>query len=70
MENGFETYEALRAFADSWGLLFMTVVFCIAVAMALWPGRRKSLEDQANIPFRHEDAPAAAPRPDSQEKER
>ena len=34
--NAHSTYEALRHFADSWGLLTMMVVF---VGLAAWPFR-------------------------------
>ncbi|MFA7585779.1 MAG: cbb3-type cytochrome c oxidase subunit 3 [Novosphingobium sp.] len=40
------TYDALRHFADSWGLLVMVVMF---IAFALWPFRpgAKSRNDAA-----------------------
>jgi cytochrome c oxidase cbb3-type subunit 4 len=36
------TYDALRHFADSWGLVVMTVTF---VALAAWPFRPGSKAD-------------------------
>ncbi|MGF7159517.1 cytochrome c oxidase cbb3-type subunit 4 [Rhodoligotrophos appendicifer] len=48
------SYEALRHFADSWGLVFL---FCILVGIFLWvlrPGAAAHYRDQANIPFRDE----------------
>jgi cytochrome c oxidase cbb3-type subunit 4 len=48
------SYDALRHFADSWGLLFMTVFFVAAVAWVLRPGAGRSYRDQAAIPFRHD----------------
>lgn len=54
------TYETLRHFADSWGLLFMFLVFVGVAVYTLRPGSRRTHDDIANIPFRHEDAPAAA----------
>jgi cytochrome c oxidase cbb3-type subunit 4 len=53
-------YHILRAFADSWALIALMVVFLGAVAWAWRPGSRKTHEDTANIPFRHEDKPACA----------
>lgn len=47
-----ERYEAMRQFADSWGLLGMVIVFLIAVGFALRPGSRARAEDAARIPFR------------------
>ncbi|GAA4218127.1 cbb3-type cytochrome c oxidase subunit 3 [Sagittula sp. NFXS13] len=53
------TYDFLRHFADSWGLLAMFVFFSAAVIWALLPGSRTGQSDAANIPFRHDDRPAA-----------
>jgi cytochrome c oxidase cbb3-type subunit IV len=56
-------YTTLRHFADSWGLLFMFLMF---VGLILWvwrPGSRKLHQDSAEIPFRNEDRPARAPAP-------
>jgi cytochrome c oxidase cbb3-type subunit IV len=49
-------YEALRHFADSWGLLLLTTIF---VGILLWvnrPGARALYREQADIPFRHDDS--------------
>jgi len=60
-----ETYSLLRQFADSWMLL---TLFAFFVGMVLWvlfrPGSSKTYSDVANIPFRHEDKPAPARRPE------
>ena len=45
-------YHIMRAFADSWGLLFMVVFFVGVVAFALRPGAGKQLEDAASIPLK------------------
>lgn len=50
-------YETMRHFADSWGLLFMTVIFLGVVLYTLRPGSRKTHDDIADIPFRHDDRP-------------
>ncbi len=45
------TYEALRHFADSWGLLAMVVAF---VALAAWPfrpGAKRANDEAARIIF-------------------
>jgi cytochrome c oxidase cbb3-type subunit 4 len=47
------TYETLRHFADSWGLLFLVLVFLGAAAWAFRPGA--SYRDHAEIPFKHDD---------------
>jgi cytochrome c oxidase cbb3-type subunit 4 len=64
-----ETYTALRAFADSWHLLFMTVFFIGVVIWAFRPGSRKTHEDVANSIFRNDDRPLAdGPEADNQNK--
>lgn len=52
-----ETYEAMRQFADSWGLVGMMAVFLIAVIWTLRPGSRKLAQDAARIPL--DDEPEA-----------
>jgi len=49
-------YQALRTFADSWGLLSMTLVFIGVLAWAFRPSARKHHEDARMIPFREEEA--------------
>ncbi|MGQ7791556.1 CcoQ/FixQ family Cbb3-type cytochrome c oxidase assembly chaperone [Faunimonas sp. B44] len=48
-------YDSLRHFADSWGLLFLLLVFLGVVLWVFRPGARKKYRDQANIPFKHDD---------------
>ena len=57
-------YHILREIADSWFLLAMFVFFVGCVLWAFRPGSRKVHSDTANIPYRHENAPA----PDSHAK--
>ena len=45
------TYEALRHFADSWGLVLMVVTFA---ALCLWPfrpGARRDYDNAARMIF-------------------
>lgn len=51
-------YSILRIFADSWGLLFLFLLFVAVVFWAFRPGSRKVHDDVADIPFRNEDKPA------------
>ena len=51
-----ETYTALRAFADSWVLLALTLFFIGAIVWAFRPGSRATHVDAANIPFRNDTA--------------
>ncbi|MCZ0812562.1 MAG: cbb3-type cytochrome c oxidase subunit 3 [Pseudomonadota bacterium] len=53
-----ETYTFLRAFADSWMLLFLFVFFIGVVIWVLRPGSTETYEEPSSIPFRHEDKPA------------
>jgi cytochrome c oxidase cbb3-type subunit 4 len=49
-----ETYTLLRAFADSWMLLAMTLFFIGVVIFVFRPGSRKIHDDIAQIPFRND----------------
>ncbi len=51
-------YHIFREIADSWVLLAMFVFFVGAIVWAWRPGSRATHKDAANVPFRHEDAPA------------
>ena len=54
-----DTYTIMRIFAGSWGLMFLLVAFLAVIVFTLRPGSRKVHRDTANIPFRHDDKPAA-----------
>jgi cytochrome c oxidase cbb3-type subunit IV len=45
-------YQLMRTFADSWGLLFMFLVFVLVIFRALRPSARNAHDDAANIPFK------------------
>ncbi|RID92845.1 cbb3-type cytochrome c oxidase subunit 3 [Gemmobacter lutimaris] len=55
-----DLYTVLRHFADSWMLLFMTLVFVGVVFYAFRPGSRKAQEEAATSIFRNETRPAAS----------
>lgn len=46
-----DTYSAMRAFADSWALLAMTLFFIGVVIFAFRPGGRSAADNAARIPF-------------------
>ena len=48
------SYEALRHFADSWGLLLLTLIFGGVLLWVTRPGSRALYRDQSEIPFRHD----------------
>jgi cytochrome c oxidase cbb3-type subunit 4 len=47
-----ETYTAMRAFADSWALLAMTLFFIGVVIYAFRPGSKRAAEQIARIPLK------------------
>ncbi|MEM9107822.1 MAG: cbb3-type cytochrome c oxidase subunit 3 [Pseudomonadota bacterium] len=56
-------YQTLRTFADSWGLLFMVIVFVIVVIYTFRPGSKKEADEIAQIPLKDDR------RPDGDDKE-
>ncbi len=48
-------YNTLREIADSWGLLYMFLVFVGVVAFTFRPGSKEKADEIANIPFREDD---------------
>ncbi|TVP74093.1 MAG: cbb3-type cytochrome c oxidase subunit 3 [Rhodobacteraceae bacterium] len=60
-----ETYTWLRAFADSWHLLFMFCFFIGVFLYILRPGANKVHDDTANMIFRNDDKPAGDDSPPS-----
>ena len=49
------TYDAFRHFADTYGLIYLFVLFAGIVVYALWPSNRKKFRDAASIPLREDD---------------
>ncbi|AYG63598.1 cbb3-type cytochrome c oxidase subunit 3 [Rhizobium jaguaris] len=49
-----EVYNAMRHFADSWGLLAMALFFIGAIFFTLRPGSKKIADEAANIPLKDE----------------
>jgi cytochrome c oxidase cbb3-type subunit 4 len=56
-----ETYSLMRAFADSWAMLAIFLIFVGIVFWAFRPGSRAVHDDIANSIFRHDKKPAAKP---------
>ena len=44
-------YETLRQMADSWGLLYLMILFIAVVLFAFRPWARKRYDDAAKIPL-------------------
>jgi len=55
-----ETYSFLRAFADSWMLLALTLFFVGVVLWVFRPAARRAQADAAAMIFRHDTKPAEA----------
>ncbi|AEG57856.1 CcoQ/FixQ family Cbb3-type cytochrome c oxidase assembly chaperone (plasmid) [Sinorhizobium meliloti WSM1022] len=49
-----ETYTAMRHFADSWGLLAMTLFFLGVVLFIFRPGAKKSAAQAFAIPLKED----------------
>ena len=47
-------YDTLRHFADSWGLVFMGIVFLVLTAWPFLPGSREQNESAATMIFDEE----------------
>jgi len=45
------TYHDLAQFSESWGLVFLMVLFGIAVTYALWPGNKEKFDHAAQMPL-------------------
>ena len=53
--NSHSTYEALRHFADSWGLLAMFLTFLALVAWPFRPGAKNRNQEAADLIFKDDD---------------
>ena len=49
-----EQYEQLRHFADSWGLVYLLVIFVGVVAFTLRPGSKEKYDEAARIPLKED----------------
>lgn len=45
-------YNEFRHFADSWGLVYLFVLFAGILIYTFWPGGKKKADDAANIPLK------------------
>jgi cytochrome c oxidase cbb3-type subunit 4 len=48
-------YSGLRNFADSWGLVYLFLIFVGVILFTFRPGSRKNADENANIPLREDD---------------
>lgn len=47
-------YESLRVAADSWGLLYLFLLFCGVLFFTFRPGSKKRAEEIAQIPLKED----------------
>lgn len=50
------TYETLRHAADSWGLIYLTILFVGIVLFTFRPGSKEYAARIAQIPFKEDDS--------------
>ena len=48
------TYQDVSVFAQTWGLLYLVVLFAGMLVYALRPGAKKQFDDAAQIPLRED----------------
>lgn len=49
------TYQTMRTFADSWGLVYMMVIFIAAIIWTFRPGSKSGSHDASAIPFKEDE---------------
>jgi cytochrome c oxidase cbb3-type subunit IV len=47
-------YHQLREFADSWGLIYLFIVFIAVIMFVFRPGSRRKADETAQIPFKED----------------
>ncbi len=45
------SYEEFRYLADTWGLVYLVIMFAGVLAYALWPGNKRKFDEAARIPL-------------------
>jgi cytochrome c oxidase cbb3-type subunit 4 len=48
------TFETLRHFADTWGLLYLVVLFVGILAFTFRPGSKHKYDEAARLPLKHD----------------
>jgi cytochrome c oxidase cbb3-type subunit 4 len=51
------SHAEVSTFAQTWGLVFLVVMFVVAVAYALWPKNKKKFDRAAQLPLDDDDKP-------------
>ncbi len=48
------SYETTAAFAQTWGLVYMLILFLGVIAYAFWPGNKEKFERAARLPLQED----------------
>lgn len=48
------TFDTMSAFAQTYGLIYLMVLFFGVLVYALWPGNRAKFDDAARIPLKED----------------
>ena len=51
------TYDDLVSFSQTWGLIYLMIVFLGGVLYALWPSNRKHFNRAAHLPLDENEKP-------------
>lgn len=47
-------YHSVSGFAQTWGLVYLVVLFAVAIGWALRPRNREKFDEAARIPFKED----------------
>lgn len=47
-------YETVSRFAQTYGLVYLFILFLGVLVYALWPGNRRKFKDAADIPLKED----------------
>ena len=45
-------YQTVANFSETWGLVFLVVMFLAVVGYALWPANKDKFDDAAQMPLK------------------
>ena len=45
-------YQTVAQFSETWGLVFLFVVFVAVIGYALWPNNKSKFDEAAQIPLK------------------
>lgn len=46
------TYEEVTQFSETWGLIYLFIMFVGVITFAFWPSNKARFDDAAQVPFR------------------